>query len=133
MDRITNSDTHFKPLVANGKESLKQLGFSLNSENDQKATFTNSEGIVIDIVYQRYDPPEVWIGNIDFKDRVRIDFHTEKYFNQTAEIFRKYSNDQVEFDYSSFDYYHEFLILFKTKIEAPESIARVINAWMKGE
>ncbi|MTI41863.1 hypothetical protein [Fulvivirga lutimaris] len=85
MDRITNSDTHFLPLVNNSKEPLSKLGFELISQGpdiNDRVIFRDANGIIVQLVYQRFDPPEVWINRDGESGSIRVDQLTEEFLTQ---------------------------------------------------
>ena len=76
-NQINSSDSHFKYLIENSKTHLTRLGFRIKDEQEGKLEHVNPNGIVISIVYQRYDPPEVWMKRLNDNRSIRQQFRVE--------------------------------------------------------
>lgn len=71
-NQINNSDFHFRYLSENSIEPLARLGFTIKEKQDQKIKFISASKIIISVVYQRYDPPEVWINRENDKSSIPL-------------------------------------------------------------
>jgi len=131
MGRITNSDTHFLPLANNSKIPLRNLGFELTKEANHKFIFENKNGIVIQIVYQRYDPPEVWIKRKVDRGSIRIDNLTERFFDLNTPIWKRNLDINRHFNYSSFNFFADFLANYLTELVNKGDFVSEINEWVK--
>lgn len=131
-NQINNSDFHFRYLSENSIEPLARLGFTIKEKQDQKIKFISASKIIISVVYQRYDPPEVWINRENDKSSIPLGTYTEKYFNKDFKLIHKYAGfDANYFDYSSFDYYYEFLFDHLTELIKMGDFVSKINDWWK--
>lgn len=126
--QINGSDFHFKYLVENSREPLKRAGFNIKNEQEYKVEYINTDDIIISLVYQRFDPPEVWIRRSEDKGNMRIGSFSEQYFDKELKIFKNYAGQGMRFfNDSSFDYYDEFLKSYLTKIVKLENFVAEIN------
>ncbi len=109
--QIDGGSTLFEFLVKNASESLVNLGFSLlPSAREEIVEYINQDGIIIRLVNQRLDPPEVWILRQGFIGNLRIYRELEEYFDPAAIIFNGYASPRwYYFNYASFEYYEAFL------------------------
>jgi len=131
MDRITNSDSHFLPLVNNSRVPLENLGFELTSEDNQKFIFEDKNGVVVQIVYQKYDPPEVWIKRKTDIGSIRLDNSTECFFNSNTPIWKRNLDLNGNFNYSSFDFFADFLTTYLTELVEKGDFVGEINDWFE--
>lgn len=130
-NQINSSDSHFKYLIENSKTHLTRLGFRIKDEQEGKLEHVNPNGIVISIVYQRYDPPEVWMKRLNDNRSIRIGSLTEQYFDGELKLYKKYAGLKLRyFNYSSFDYYNEFIELYLNKTVKIGDFVQKINSWI---
>ena len=132
-DQISSSTTHFEPLAIDSKKYLLEKGFYLIEEGKSILKYVNKD-LKLQIVYQSYDPPEIWISRINDEIFLRLDRTVENYFNKNENIWKKYSADnQKFFNYSKFAYYDELLSLILDKLMKMGDFVETINNWKKQE
>lgn len=131
-NQIQNSNAHYKPLINHATPQLFELGYLLIESKDNNKFYNPSNQIELSIVYQRYDPPEVWIKKRTDNNYVRIDNLFEKYFLGNNQILDKHSGeDGLYFNYSKFDYFSDLLISIKDRIEQEPNFVNNYRNWIK--
>lgn len=132
-EQIRNSDFHFRYLVENSIEPLTKLGFRVKEKQDSKIEFIYTNKIIISVVYQRYDSPEVCIKRVIDKSSITLGTYTEKYFDTELKLYHKYAGSNSNyFDYSSFDYYSEFLSNHLGElIKMGDFVGKISDWWRK--
>ncbi len=118
-------------LANNSKVPLENLGFELTAEDNHKFIFEDKNGIVIQIVYQRYDPPEVWIKRETDSESIRLDNFTERFFNSNTPIWKRNLDINGNFNYSSFDFFADFLTAYLTELVEKGDFVSEINDWFE--
>ena len=127
-NQISSSINHFNSLTKSSKTSLIALGFELIKEEKYKHSYSKNDGLVVEIVYQKYDPPEVWITKKNHKKSVRLGNMLELYLNGNDIIWQKHSGENNRyFDYSKFDYYYELITSIFDKLLRIENLADDLN------
>lgn len=127
-NQITSSTTHFKPLIRNSLQKLASVGFSLLDEFEYQVQFMNKDEIIISLLYQRYDPPDVYIKRkIDVK-WLRFGPMIEIALYGNHNLWDKYSGEDGKFfNYSLIDYHIALLNLIYPIITENVNFVEFIN------
>lgn len=127
-----NMESQFELLKNQAKEIMPQIGFSLLKEDKYAINFLDNSGLEILVVDQRYDPPEVWLRNHGNLSAIRLGYNIEVYFDRKVSIWRKYAGeDGRKFNCSSFDYYKEFIEVYKDKILKLGDFVPFLSNWQR--
>jgi len=128
QDQISSSITHYEPLIQSGELKLKKLGFELHNKTEYRIDFINNDNVVVTIVYQRYDPPEVYIKREIDEKYLRLGPMLELAINKTKEIWDNHCGENGHyFNYSSFDYFEELLKSIYVNLNKKETFVEYYN------
>lgn len=129
--QIVGSSDHYRFLLKNADQPLKDLGFKLlSSKNGRKAAYINKEEIIVQIVNQGLDSPEVWLSRQEYPC-VTIQ-EAERYLDAETPLYKKYTYPNwIYFNISSFDYYQEFLEKYLQAIADLGDFVNIIYEWRK--
>ena len=123
--------SEFDKLRSNAKSKLPELGYTISHEDNFSSEFRNINGLKVKIVDQRYDPPECWISKNETEQFVRIGFISEYFFDKDLKLIRKYKSENLNFDYSSMNYYMEFINKYECKFLEMDDFVKTINEWSR--
>ena len=108
------------------------MGYEIVESKENNEFHKIDSQIDLKIVYQRYDPPEVWIKGKQEGNFVRIDALLEKYIFGNQEIWNRHSGKTgLYFNYSKFNYFEEVLSFIEDKIATESNFNKEYNNWVK--
>ena len=127
-NQISSSTTHYKPFVKNAKYQLEQLGFKPFNQTEYRNEYINLDKIIVSLIYQRYDPPEVYIKRENDEKYLRFGPMLELVVNGSKTIWDKHSGENSQyFNYSKFEYYRELMDSVYEKLNRKEDFVKQYN------
>lgn len=131
-NQISNSNAHYQALLRDAKPKLRKMGYEIVESKGNNEFHKSKNQVELKIMYQRYDPPEVWIKRKQEENYVRIDALLERYIFGNYETWKKHSGENgLYFNYSKFNYYEEVLNTIEEKLANDNNFNEKYETWVK--